>query len=106
MGRKVVGLSKPRKLSKPLKSTLASVRERCEEVFHQQPPDEVVFEMALSEDQEIENWKAGLIVALDESPKERQKSSAKKVLGSARKPDRRVKSTKAKTTTPATRKRR
>ena len=103
MGRKVVGPRKPRKLTKPLKTTLASVRERCEKIFHKQPPDKVLFEMALSEDQEIENWKAGLILVTDESPTKRKKSvTSKKGTGPVRKPDCKTASTKAKTATPRT----
>jgi len=78
MAIQITGPKKPRKLTKPLKSTLKSVRERCKEFFDPPPPEEVIVEMALSEDQEIENWKAGLILVLDDSLTKQKKPATSK----------------------------
>jgi hypothetical protein len=93
VARVVVGSRKPRKLTKPLKSTLKDVRERFRQVAGEVPPEEVIHEIALSEDQDMENWKAGLILVVDEPSKSKAESEAKKMvraLGGADQRKRRV----------------
>lgn len=93
MARVVIGSRKPRKLTKPLKSTVKAVRERFKKVFKMTPPESVVHEVALHEDQYIENWKARLLVVVDRPSQAKAESVAKKVvraLESADRPKKRV----------------
>ena len=85
MARQIIGPRKARKLTKPLMSTLKDVRERCKD-FHPPPPEDVIFEIALSEDQNIENWKAGLILSLDGPKKRKKLAKSKKTTGTPKKP--------------------
>jgi hypothetical protein len=66
MAMKIIRLKQARKLRKPLKSTVKAVRDRFERsgIF---PPYNVIAEIALSEDQYIEDWKASLILVLNDS---------------------------------------
>jgi hypothetical protein len=85
VARQIIGPKKPRKLTKPLKSTILSVRKRWKEIFGEIPPQDLVFEMALSEDQEIENWKAGLILVLDDTVTKKKKLPTAKKKSATRK---------------------
>jgi hypothetical protein len=76
----VIGARKPRKLTKPLKSTLKGIRERFKKVFKKTLPQSVIYEVALSEDKYIENWKAGLLLVVDEPSQAKAESEAKKML--------------------------
>lgn len=58
-------------MRKPLKSTIHAVRDGFKSSGIRMPPDEVISEIALSQDQYIEDWKASLILMLGNSVSEK-----------------------------------